>query len=144
MIEKTPIPMGNVSCGPYDVGANFSGFKDFCHTWSTSRSPVTEIDAGSGCVITRTTESGGRVTPETVKAQLQYEPQGHIYLNPDALADLAHVRVEQWEGDEERVRVLGVKSLRPPRQKSWLPQRAGTRSRQTFLSTGSILQRRRP
>lgn len=46
-----------------------------------------------------------------MKAQLVYEIQGPIYLNPDAAAQLEDVRVESINGD--RVRVSGIKGLPP-------------------------------
>ncbi|EFQ25740.1 hypothetical protein CGRA01v4_02186 [Colletotrichum graminicola] len=56
---------------------------------------VAEIARDGGCVISKTTEGGGHVTRHTVTAQLMYELQGHLYLNPDVVADLSDVRVEE-------------------------------------------------
>ncbi|KXJ88984.1 hypothetical protein Micbo1qcDRAFT_150207 [Microdochium bolleyi] len=132
-----------IECGPYVVGANFSGFKDFLPDLVDLAFPVAEIDAGGGCVITRTGEGGGHVTPETVKAQLLYELQGHLYLNPDVVADLADIRVEKCEqqpgggSSEERVRVLGVKGLAPPATtKVMVAAEGGYQAEATFYING--------
>ncbi|OAP58022.1 hypothetical protein AYL99_07112 [Fonsecaea erecta] len=103
-----------IECGPYVVGANFSGFKDFLPELVDLAFPIAEIDAAGGCVITKSAEGGGHVTPETVKAQLLYELQGHLYLNPDVVADLSRVQVEAQPGYDDRVMVHGVTGLPPP------------------------------
>ncbi|KAH0830863.1 hypothetical protein FOPE_02009 [Fonsecaea pedrosoi] len=103
-----------IECGPYVVGANFSGFKDFLPELVDLTFPVAEIDSTGGCIITKSTQGGGHVTPETVKAQLLYELQGHLYLNPDVVADLSQVQVEAQAGQKDRVMIHGVKGLPPP------------------------------
>ncbi|KAK2057439.1 DUF1446-domain-containing protein [Colletotrichum caudatum] len=104
-----------IECGPYVVGANFSGFKDFLPELVDLAFPVAEIARDGGCVISKTAEGGGHVTRHTVTAQLLYELQGHLYLNPDVVADLSDVRVEEQKGPgEDRVRVCGAKGLPPP------------------------------
>ncbi|KAI6781492.1 uncharacterized protein J7T54_001454 [Emericellopsis cladophorae] len=102
-----------IECGPYVVGANFSGFKDFLPELVDLAFPMAEIDYHGGCVTSKTSEGGGRVTRGTVTAQLLYGLQGHLYLNPDAVADLSGVWVEDEEA-ANRVRVTGVKGLPPP------------------------------
>ncbi|OAL26523.1 hypothetical protein AYO20_10092 [Fonsecaea nubica] len=103
-----------IECGPYVVGANFSGFKDFLPELVDLAFPIAEIDSAGGCIITKSTQGGGHVTPETVKAQLLYELQGHLYLNPDVVADLSQVQVEAQAGQKDRVMIHGVKGLPPP------------------------------
>ncbi|GKT97014.1 DUF1446 domain protein [Colletotrichum tofieldiae] len=99
-----------IECGPYVVGANFSGFKDFLPELVDLAFPIAEISRDGECIITKTAEGGGHVTRHTVTAQLLYELQGHLYLNPDVVADLSHVRVEEQMGSgEDRVRVWGAK-----------------------------------
>lgn len=103
-----------IECGPYVVGANFSGFKEFLPDLVDLAFPIAEIDSAGRCVITRTLEGGGTVTTNTVKAQLLYELQGHLYLNPDVVADLSQVRVEADNNQSNRVRVYGARGLPPP------------------------------
>ncbi|KAH6687775.1 DUF1446 domain protein [Plectosphaerella plurivora] len=106
-----------IECGPYVVGANFSGFKDFLPDLVDLAFPIAEIQRDGTCFITKTSEGGGRVTRGTVTAQLLYELQGHLYLNPDVVADLHNVRVEEVgrsSCQDDRVRVFNVKGLPPP------------------------------
>ncbi|KIX04246.1 uncharacterized protein Z518_07800 [Rhinocladiella mackenziei CBS 650.93] len=103
-----------IECGAYVVGANFSGFKDFLDELVDMAFPIAEIDVQGRCVITKTSTGGGHVTPETVKAQTLYELQGHLYLNPDVVADLSLIQIEAEEDSEDRVRVSGVVGLPPP------------------------------
>lgn len=124
-----------IECGPYVVGANFSGFKDWLDELVDLAFPVAEIDSMGGVVITKTEEGGGRVTKGTVTAQLLYELQGHLYLNPDAVADLSGVRVT--EDAPNRVRVTGVKGLRPPpTTKVMVAAKGGFQAEATFFING--------
>lgn len=103
-----------IECGPYVVGANFSGFKEFLPELVDLAFPIAEIDSAGRCVITKTTEGGGRVTADTVKAQMLYELQGHLYLNPDVVGDLSQVHIEAITNEPNRVRVYGARGLPPP------------------------------
>ncbi|KAJ4149181.1 hypothetical protein NW754_000621 [Fusarium falciforme] len=124
-----------IECGPYVVGANFSGFKDFLPELVDIAFPVAEIDPRGRCVIGRTSEGGGRVTKETVTAQLLYELQGHLYLNPDVVADLSGVKVEQETTN--RVVVSGVKGRPPPATtKVMIAAKGGFQAEATFYING--------
>ncbi|PNP43678.1 hypothetical protein TGAMA5MH_04650 [Trichoderma gamsii] len=124
-----------IECGPYVVGANFSGFKDFLSDLVDLAFPIAEIDSRGGSVITRTAEGGGHVTEGTVTAQLLYELQGHLYLNPDVVADLSTVSVKQQGTD--RVRVTGVKGLPPPATtKAMIAGKGGYQAEATFYING--------
>ena len=103
-----------IECGPYVVGANFSGFKEFLPELVDLAFPIAEIDSAGRCVITKTTEGGGRVTADTVKAQMLYELQGHLYLNPDVVGDLSKVHIEAIDNEPNRVRVYGARGFPPP------------------------------
>ncbi|KAK1621832.1 hypothetical protein BDP81DRAFT_335929 [Colletotrichum phormii] len=127
-----------IECGPYVVGANFSGFKDFLPELIDLAFPVAEIDRDGECVISKTAEGGGHVTRQTVTAQLLYELQGHLYLNPDVVADLSNVRVEeQKDSGEDRVRVWGAKGLPPPpTTKVMFAAEGGYQAEATFYING--------
>ncbi|KAL2878780.1 hypothetical protein SGCOL_006008 [Colletotrichum sp. CLE4] len=127
-----------IECGPYVVGANFSGFKDFLPELIDLAFPVVEVSRDGECVISKTTEGGGHVTRQTVTAQLLYELQGHLYLNPDVVADLSNVRVEeQKESGEDRVRVWGAKGLPPPpTTKVMFAAEGGYQAEATFYING--------
>jgi hypothetical protein len=124
-----------IECGPYVIGANFSGFKDFLSDLVDLAFPVAEIDSQGGSIITRTAEGGGHVTEGTVTAQILYELQGHLYLNPDVVADLSAVSVKQQGTD--RVRVTGVKGLPPPATtKAMIAGKGGYQAEATFYING--------
>ncbi|KAK5198822.1 hypothetical protein LTR72_005124 [Exophiala xenobiotica] len=126
-----------IECGSYIVGANFSGFKDFLPELVDVAFPIAEIDAEGRCVITKTTTGGGHVTPETVKAQALYELQGHLYLNPDVVADLSQIRIEAEPGTVDRVRVSGVKGFPPPPStKAMFAAPGGYQAEATFFING--------
>ncbi|KAI5464416.1 hypothetical protein BGZ63DRAFT_412058 [Mariannaea sp. PMI_226] len=124
-----------IECGPYVTGANFSGFKDFLPDLVDLAFPVAEIDFRGGAVITRTGEGGGHVTKETVTAQMLYELQGHLYLNPDVVGDLSQTRIESI--GPNRVLVSGVKGLAPPSTtKAMIAAKGGYQAEATFYLNG--------
>jgi hypothetical protein len=100
-----------IECGAYVTGGNFCGvgeIQDMCGVGY----PIAEISNDGVAVITKPEGSAGAVTVDTCKAQLLYEIQGHIYLNPDVVADLEHVEVT--EVGRDRVKLSGIKGLPPP------------------------------
>jgi hypothetical protein len=100
-----------IECGPHAVGGNFSGFATIPGVLHPGF-PIAEIAADGSSVITKHARDGGAVTVDTVTAQLVYEIQGPLYLNPDVIADIGSVRLESIAPD--RVRVYGVKGSPPP------------------------------
>ncbi|AZG44471.1 acyclic terpene utilization AtuA family protein [Gordonia insulae] len=100
-----------IECGAHAVGGNFSGFLDIPHR-TTPGFPIAEIAADGTCVITKHRRDGGAVTADTVTAQIMYEIQGPVYLNPDVTVHLDHVRVA--EIGEDRVEVAGATGSPPP------------------------------
>lgn len=100
-----------IECGTQATGGNFSGFR----TIDTSRPlgfPLAEVAADGSCVVSKHEGTGGAVTVDTVTAQLVYEVQGPAYLNPDVVAQLDTVALDQ-EGPD-RVRISGVRGTPPP------------------------------
>ena len=98
-------------CGPYVTGGNFCGAKEIEHILDLGY-PIAEISADGTCIITKPEGTNGAVTVDTCKAQLLYEIQGINYLNPDVVAVLDDVRLEQVGTD--RVRLSHVKGLKAP------------------------------
>ncbi|KAI2814150.1 hypothetical protein CBS115989_8774 [Aspergillus niger] len=98
-------------CGPYTTGGNFCGFKSIPNLVNVGY-PICEISEDGSCVITMHEGSNGAVTVDTVKAQLVYEIQGPLYLNPDAVAHLEDIQV--IEDAPNRIFVTGVKGSAPP------------------------------
>ncbi|KAF9261415.1 DUF1446-domain-containing protein [Marasmius fiardii PR-910] len=99
-------------CGPYVTGGNFCGFKAVPNLDKIPGYPIAEVAADGTAVITKHEGTYGAVTVDTVTAQLVYEIQGPKYLNPDVVALLENIRIEQVGKD--RVKVHGVKGMPPP------------------------------
>jgi len=99
-----------IECGPQATGGNFSGFTAIDGMIHPGF-PIAEVAADGSAVITKHAGHGGAVTTDTVTAQLLYEIQGPLYLNPDVTVDLRTVRVEAV--DPDRVRVHGATGLAP-------------------------------
>ncbi|MFW0785862.1 acyclic terpene utilization AtuA family protein [Gordonia sp. CPCC 206044] len=100
-----------IECGPHAVGGNFSGFLDIPHR-RVPGFPIAEIAADGSSVITKHARDGGAVTVDTVTAQIVYEIQGPLYLNPDVSVHLDRVRVD--DAGPDRVEVSGATGSPPP------------------------------
>lgn len=87
--------------------------------------PIAEVREDGDIVITKTPDSGGRVSFDTVREQLLYEIHDpSAYLTPDVVLDLSGVRLEEVGPD--RVRVDGVRGHpRPARYKALLGYQDG-------------------
>ena len=102
-----------IECGPYATGANFSGFKQFLSELMDLAFPIAEITPSGTCYITKPDSMNGVVNKFNITSQLLYELQGQMYLNPDVVADIASIRIEET-GRENCVSVTGCKGLPPP------------------------------
>ncbi|KAH0392576.1 DUF1446-domain-containing protein, partial [Aureobasidium melanogenum] len=102
-----------IECGPYATGANFSGFKQFLPDLVDLAFPVAEIMPSGSCYIIKPDSMTGVVNRFNITSQLLYELQGQMYLNPDVVADIASIRIENT-GLENRVLVSGCKGFPPP------------------------------
>ncbi|MEE3850257.1 acyclic terpene utilization AtuA family protein [Gordonia sp. LSe1-13] len=100
-----------IECGAHAVGGNFSGFLDIANR-TVPGFPIAEISADGSCVVTKHGRDGGEVTLDTVTAQIMYEIQGPVYLNPDVTVRLDDVRVT--DDGPDRVRVSGASGAPPP------------------------------
>jgi hypothetical protein len=123
-----------IECGTQATGGNFAGFT----TLDISRPlgfPIAEIEADGGTVFTKHQAHGGAVTVDTVTAQLLYEVQGPVYLNPDVATHLDSITLTQEAPD--RVRISGVVGTAPPETtKVCLNSLGGFRNGVEFLLTG--------
>lgn len=123
-----------IECGAQATGGNFSGFRqirDLTHPGF----PLAEIDHDGASVITKHEGSGGAVTVGTVTAQLLYEIGGPDYLNPDVVARLDTVTLEQSGPD--RVSVSGVRGKPPtPTTKVAVTGLGGWRNSVSVVLTG--------
>ncbi|KIU18834.1 acyclic terpene utilization AtuA family protein [Mycolicibacterium llatzerense] len=123
-----------IECGTQATGGNFSFFTeipDLIHPGF----PLAEISADGSSVITKHPGTGGRVSVDTVTAQLLYEITGARYANPDAT-----LRIDSLElaaDGEDRVRISGVRGeAPPPTLKVSLNSIGGFRNAASFILTG--------
>lgn len=75
--------------------------------------PITEISNDGTAIITKNPLHSGFVDALNVRGQFLYEIQGTKYINPDVLADIENVKIENT-GEKDRVRVSGVVGSPPP------------------------------
>lgn len=99
-----------IECGPQAAGGNFAGFTGIKDN-TLPGFPIAEVADNGTFVITKRAADGGAVTVDTVTAQLMYEIQGPLYLNPDVTWHTDSVELVQ-EGPD-RVRVTGAKGSAP-------------------------------
>lgn len=112
--KATGILAGHLcECGAQVTGGNYD--YDWEHVPSPENLgyPIAEISEKGELVLTKTNNSGGLVTPQSVKEQLIYEIHNPAeYITPDVVADFSNITVEQIERD--RVLVSGVKGKPAP------------------------------
>lgn len=101
-----------IECGTQACGGFSTDWLSLPHAHDIGF-PIAEIAADGSCVITKPHDTGGAVTPQTVKEQLLYEigDPGN-YLSPDATVSFFTLRVEAAGPD--RVRVFGATGRPPP------------------------------
>jgi len=123
-----------IECGTQATGGNFSGFRTF-DTLQPLGFPIAEIAADGSTVVTKPAGTGGTVTVDTVTAQLLYEVQGPVYLNPDVAVRLDTMSLTQ--ADDDRVLISGVTGTAPPvTAKVCLNTLGGFRNSVEFVLTG--------
>jgi len=128
-----------LECGCQATGGNFSGFARLVADVEEMRRPLgfplAEIAADGSSVITKHDGTGGRVTVDTVTAQLVYEIQSTRYLNPDVTTLLDSIRLR--EVGRDRVQISGVRGEAPPEQlKVCVNELGGWRNTAEFVLTG--------
>jgi hypothetical protein len=123
-----------LECGAQATGGNYAFFTEVPGMEHLGF-PLAEIDPDGSAVITKHDGTGGLVDVGTVTAQLLYEIQGPLYLNPDVSADFSTIQLEP--AGHDRVRVSGVRGLPPPTTtKICVNTLGGFRNSMTFLLTG--------
>jgi Acyclic terpene utilisation family protein AtuA len=100
-----------IECGPQATGGNFSGFRTIADLTQPGF-PIAEIDCDGSSVITKTADTDGAVTRDTVTAQLLYEIGDLAYLHPDVITHLDTATLADL-GDD-RVQIRGVRGSAPP------------------------------
>jgi hypothetical protein len=124
-----------LECGAQATGGNYSFFTEVPGMEHIGF-PLAEIEDDGSAVITKHDDGlGGLVDVGTVTAQLLYEIQGPLYLNPDVSADFSSIQLEPV--GINRVQVSGVRGTPPPpTTKICLNTLGGFRNSMTFLLTG--------
>ncbi len=123
-----------IECGAQATGGNFPFFAEIPGLEDPGF-PIAEVAADGSAIITKHPGTGGAVTRGTVTAQLLYEIAGPAYLNPDVVARLDTVRVDDLGGD--RVRLSGVRGEPAPETtKTAMVGVEGYRNEVTFVIPG--------
>lgn len=100
-----------IECGSQATGGNFLGAWEEIE-FETIGFPIAAVDEAGKIEITKPSETGGRVSRETISEQLLYEvgdPEN--YHSPDVIADFSDVRMNEVEPD--RVEIRGIRG-KPP------------------------------
>ncbi|KAI9745059.1 MAG: hypothetical protein M1818_001337 [Claussenomyces sp. TS43310] len=125
-----------IECGPYVTGANFSGVRPHLDGLVDLGFPIAEISHDGTTVITKHPGAAGYVDEMNVRAQFLYEIQGTKYINPDVLADIENVKIENTN-KKDRVRISGaVGSPPPPTTKAIVVAIGGYQAEATFYMNG--------
>jgi Acyclic terpene utilisation family protein AtuA len=125
-----------IECGPYATGANFSGFKEYLPSLVDLAFPIAEILPSGESFITKPDGWAGTVNKFNITAQLLYELQGELYLNPDVVANLSEVDI-QTTSQVDRVFVSGVVGYPPPpTTKVMIAAQAGFQAETTYYING--------
>jgi hypothetical protein len=98
-----------IECGAQATGGNYSFLAE---VEGTPGFPIAEVAADGSAVVTKHHGTGGLVSVGTVTAQLLYEIGAPAYLNPDAVAHIDSVALE--EIGEDRVAISGARGSPPP------------------------------
>ena len=123
-----------IECGTQATGGNFSFFTEIPDLIRPGF-PLAEISADGSSVITKHAGTGGRVSVDTVTAQLLYEITGARYANPDVTLRVDSLQLSADGTD--RVRISGVRGeAPPPTLKVSLNSIGGFRNAASFVLTG--------
>ena len=129
-----------IECGAQTTGGNYP-FHDELGDMRSPGFPIAEIAEDGTTVITKHPSHGGAVTVGTVTAQLLYEIGGPRYLNPDVVARVDTMQLEQEALD--RVRIAGVRGEpSPPETKVCINYSGGYRNAMTFVLAGLDVDRK--
>lgn len=107
-----------LECGMQVTGGYFAdpGVKDVPNL-AYCGFPIAEVASDGSAVVTKLPDTGGCVTPATVKEQLLYEVHDPTsYLTPDVTADFSRVEVREVGADRVAVANAGGR-IRPDRLK---------------------------
>lgn len=102
-----------IECGAQVTGGNYSFFYEH-KDLGVPGMPIADVFADGSSIIGKAEGTGGVVTVDTVKAQLLYEVNSPLYQNPDVIADLRSLDVQEVGPD--LVRISGATGFAPSDQ----------------------------
>lgn len=96
-----------LECGAQSSGGNFLGDWQSIPNMAEIGFPIAEAYPNGEVIITKHSNTGGRVSFETVAEQLLYEiGDPKSYITPDCIADFTSIKLEDLGND--RVKMYGV------------------------------------
>lgn len=99
-----------LECGAQSSGGNFLGDWQSIPNMAEIGFPIAEAYPNGDVIITKHSNTGGRVSFETVAEQLLYEiGDPTSYITPDCVADFTSIKLEDLGND--RVKVYDVKGF---------------------------------
>jgi hypothetical protein len=123
-----------IECGVQATGGNYAFFTEVPDL-TYAGFPLAEIHADGSSVITKHPGTGGKVSVDTVTAQLLYEISGARYANPDVTARMDSIELSADGADRVRISTA-VGEPPPPTLKVSLNSIGGFRNSMTFVLTG--------
>lgn len=102
-----------IECGGQVAGGNYSFFYEE-PPLGIPPMPIADLFEDGSSVVRKSVSGRGRVTVDTVKAQLLYEVGGPLYHNPDVIGDLTSVQVS--DAGPDAVRIHGAVGHAPTRK----------------------------
>ncbi|MDJ0923101.1 MAG: DUF1446 domain-containing protein [Acidimicrobiia bacterium] len=125
-----------IECGAQATGGNYSFLAE---VEGIPGFPIAEVAEDGSAVITKHPNTGGLVSTGTVTAQLLYEIGAPAYPNPDVVAHLDTLRLEQV--GENRVKISGTKGSAPPATtKVSATSHSGFRNSMTMIVAGMDIE----
>ncbi|MBO1514051.1 acyclic terpene utilization AtuA family protein [Metabacillus bambusae] len=100
-----------LECGCQITGGYFAdpGYKDVTDIWNLGY-PIAEVEENGSLKITKLENTGGIVSPATVKEQILYEIHDPAsYLTPDVIADFSNAKVQEISPNIVEVSGVGGK-----------------------------------
>jgi serine/threonine protein kinase len=102
-----------IECGATSTGGNCQLDWESIPDLANVGYPIIEAFENGSFIVTKSGDTGGRVTVETIKEQLLYElGDPHNFITPECVADFTTIQLEQV-GDN-RVKVYGIDKTKGP------------------------------